>query len=84
MTINAIAKSTFGVYLLHDNMYRNFIWDNLLKISTKFQNLFFPIIAIGIVAMIFISCALIDYIRERLFNATIYRMDSHYKKMSQP
>lgn len=67
-TINAIAKSTFGVYLLHDNMYRNFIWDNLLKISTKFQNLFFPIIAIGIVAMIFISCALIDYIRERLFN----------------
>ena len=81
--INIIAKSTFGIYLLHDNMYRDFIWNNLLKISTKFQNLFFPIIAIGIVAMIFISCALIDYIRERLFNATIYRMDSHYKKMSQ-
>ena len=81
-TINAIAKSTFGVYLLHDNMYRNFIWDNLLKISTKFQNTFFPIIAIGIVAMIFISCSLIDCIRERLFNATIYRMGSHQKKMS--
>ena len=80
-TINAIAKSTFGVYLLHDNMYRDFIWDNLLKISTKFQNLFFPIIAIGIVVLIFISCSLIDYIRERLFNATIYRMDSRHKKM---
>ena len=33
-TINIIAKSTFGIYLLHDNMYRDFIWNNLLKIPS--------------------------------------------------
>ena len=82
-TINIIAKSTFGIYLLHDNMYRDFIWNDLLKISTKFQSPLFPIIAIGIGTMIFISCTLIDCIREWLFGATIYRLDSYRQKMSQ-
>ena len=71
-TINIIAKSTFGIYLLHDNMYRDFIWDKLLKISAKFQSSLFPIIAIGIGIIIFISGTVIDCIRERLFNATIH------------
>lgn len=83
-TINIIAKSTFGIYLLHDNMYRDFIWNNFFEISTKFQNSFFPIIAIGIVVVVFISCSLIDCIREWLFGATIYRLDSYRQKMSQP
>lgn len=83
-TINIIAKSTFGIYLLHDNMYRDFIWNDLLKISTKFQSPVFSIIAIGTGTMIFISCTLIDCIREWLFGATIYRLDSYRQKMSQP
>ena len=82
-TINTIAKSTFGIYLLHDNMYRNFIWDDLLKIPTRFQNPLFPIISIGTVVMIFISCLLIDYIRERLTTAAICRLNSKIRKSLQ-
>lgn len=44
-TINTIAKLTFGIYLLHDNMYRNFIWDGLLKMPNHFQSALFPVIA---------------------------------------
>lgn len=67
-TINTIAKSTFGIYLLHDNMYRNFIWDDLLKMPDHFQSALFPVIAVGNVIFIFVSCFLIDYMREWLFN----------------
>lgn len=68
-TINTIAKSTFGIYLLHDNMYRNYIWDNLLKMPELFRSVFFPALAVGNVIFIFASCFLIDYMRECLFNA---------------
>ena len=67
-TINTIAKSTFGIYLLHDNMYRNFIWGDLLKMPDHFQSALFPVIAVGNVIFIFVSCFLIDYMREWLFN----------------
>lgn len=66
-TINTIAKSTFGIYLLHDNMYRNFIWDDLLKIPNHFQSVLFPAIALGSTIFIFGGCFLIDYVREELF-----------------
>lgn len=67
-TINTIAKSTFGIYLLHDNMYRNFIWEDLLKMPDHFQSVLFPVIAVGSAIFIFMSCFMIDYMREQLFN----------------
>lgn len=67
LVINMIAKSTFGVYLLHDNMYRSYLWHNIFEISIKFQNNLFPVIAVGIVLLIFFICVCIDYLREKLF-----------------
>lgn len=65
--INLIAKSTFGIYLLHDNVYREYLWNNLFQISAKYQNLWFPIIAVMIGILIFGVCFIIDYIRDTFF-----------------
>lgn len=75
--INSIAKSTFGVYLLHDNAYREYLWNDLLQISTKYQNLWFPIMAVIVSILIFCGCLIIDYMRRIFFKGLANRLQLH-------
>lgn len=66
--LTLIGGCTFGVYLLHDNSYgRVFLWKDLLH-TAQMAN--YPV-AIGLVLLIvcgvFISCALLDWVRGCLF-----------------
>ncbi|MDE7454660.1 MAG: acyltransferase [Clostridia bacterium] len=68
--INSIAKTTFGVYLLHDHgLMRNFIWVELLKCPLHYQHKTFICFAIVAVLLVFVSCMIVDFIRELLFTA---------------
>ena len=64
-----ISPLTFGVYLIHDNLYfREYLWGSLLKTS-KLSNsglLILPI-GIGIVSLIFACCIAIEFLRQQLF-----------------
>ena len=66
--INKIASLSFGIYLIHDNTYvRNFIYKFLsiqgkLVISYKF--IFFILF---ITFYIYMSCAIIEFIRQVIF-----------------
>lgn len=63
--INAIASCTFGVLLIHANSdtMRQWLWQDTLKCTTLYHFDDFYIYAILIVFMVFILCAIIDYIR---------------------
>ncbi len=63
--INAVATSTFGIYLIHENVFlRNFIWKNIVQ-GNKYINSPVLIInaIIGVIA-IFVICSIISFIIE--------------------
>ena len=63
--INKVAKTTFGIYLIHDSIFaRSFIWHGILKVDTFWYNkVLFPIYAIAIVVLVFCVCCIIDAFR---------------------
>lgn len=88
--VNAVAATTFGVYLLHDAPYiRYVIWKELLKIDTVYMRKYFLFIAVTDIIVIFACCALIDiarviYIEPQMFQIInektgIFR-NRYYKK----
>lgn len=64
-TINALAATTFGVYLLHDSVVgRELIWNTVFKVDTVlYQSHWFPVLAIVVVFAVFFACAAFDYMR---------------------
>lgn len=76
--INAISATTFGVYLIHDNMYmRNFLWTKLFKnaMFTDSSRLIpYSIIAVFVV---FITCSLIELIRINVFEVQYMKLVDH-------
>lgn len=66
--LNIISSTTFGIYLLHDNiLMRKFIWLEYFKVYEHFEdtNLFFY--SLKIIILVFIICSLLDFIRQTLF-----------------
>lgn len=66
--INKVAKTTFGIYLIHDSIFaREFIWHGILRIDTFWYNkVLFPIYAIVIIISAFLVCSIIDVFRIKL------------------
>lgn len=61
--INSIAKTTFGIYLLHESIpFKTIIWGGVQRYSEMF-GILLPLFSIFIVIMCFIVCSLLDYLR---------------------
>ena len=66
-TINAIAKTTFGILLIHDhNFLRHIFWNEIVITETHFESQKFLFVFAVSVIIIFYTCAVIDYIRMEL------------------
>lgn len=72
--INAIASTTFGIFLIHTNSetMRQFLWVDLFDNPGHYNQ---PLLAVVFVILLFASCSIIDYIRiitieKPLLNAT--------------
>lgn len=66
-TINYIAKSTFGVYLIHDNPFiREVLWCRIFKVASFAEGNFaiFVLHSFITVAIVFCCCTLIDILRR--------------------
>ena len=65
LRINCIAKTTFGIYLIHEGLFaRWWIWKGLLKVdSIQYFSKFFPLTAIASILIVFGVCSIIDYCR---------------------
>lgn len=66
--INAVAKTTFGIYLIHDHgLIRNALWSGWLQCPMHYQlNTFVCFAAVAVLA-VFTACMIIDLMRELLF-----------------
>ena len=63
-----VAPYTFGVYLIHDHLLvREWLWTSTFLHSCC-DNVLFPIIIIGLCAVIFFACVILDAIRKKLFS----------------
>lgn len=71
--INTVASTTFGIYLIHDSTVgRHFIWYKLFHcFDMQYQSRFFPLMALGTILIVFISCSLIDLLRQIIFEKKV-------------
>lgn len=61
------APYTFGVYLIHDHLLvRDWLW-NTVSLSSYCDKCLYPFMVIGICLVVFVTCAVIDAVRKKLF-----------------
>ena len=62
--INAVASTTFGIYLLHDNkLFLHYMWDNVLATYQYYDSILLPLYAVLVVVLIFVIGMIVDYVR---------------------
>ena len=63
--VNYIAGSTFGVYLIHDNLIvRHYLWKTILNTSSYYNSSNLILFAIAALVLIYVACTGIDFIRR--------------------
>ena len=69
--INLFASTTLGVYILHDGLFKPFIWDMLFNTNAKLNGAFpaYHIIISSI--LIFVIFALVDILRQFIERHTV-------------
>lgn len=75
--IFTLAKTSFSVYLIHDNAnFKKVLWHDLFKTNEYFYaniiNLLIHIVST--VVIIYVLCTIIELIREKIFEGTIYKI----------
>ena len=73
--VNIIGATTFGVFLIHTNKstMRHFLWSELFDNVGHLSDPHYAVRAIGVVLLIFVVCAYIDYLRIILFERPFFR-----------
>ena len=62
--INLIATATFGMHLIHDNVYvRDFLWNVLFEDSSLKNSIFLIPYSLLIIAIVFCGCTIIELFR---------------------
>ena len=73
--INKLAGCTFGIYLIHDNPYiRKFLWIDLFKNAQYVNSKYMIIHLIFSVSIVYISCTIIEYIRQKIMTRFLKKL----------
>jgi len=73
--INLIGASTFGVLLIHDNIYvRNYLWESLFKNASFANSGYLTIYEIIVVFVVFSICIAIDMLRIYLLEKPFFKL----------
>ena len=72
--INTVAASAFGVLLIHANSdaMRQWLWKDVLNNMAMYESSLLVVHAIGSVALVYIICTVIDYLRIRFIEAPFF------------
>ena len=63
--VNLIASTTYGVYLIHDNLYiRGVLWTQILKTPSWVSNPWLFLYGAFAVFVVFVVCGIIDLLRQ--------------------
>lgn len=70
--VNTLASTTFAVLLIHDhNFFRGVLWTSIVNVPSLWYSRAFPFYMISVSIIIFISCSVIDILRQRLVEIRI-------------
>ena len=76
-TVDVVASTCFGVYLLHENPLAygpSSFWQRLFHVGTRqFISPWFPLFAILDTFLVFAVCAMVDLLRQRFLNPFLDR-----------
>lgn len=81
--INTVAASTFGVLLIHANSdaMRLWLWNDVCNNVGFYTSKYLVIHALVCVAIIYVACTLIDYLRIRFIERPVFKyLDKIYDK----
>lgn len=68
-TINQIARCTFGIFLIHDNVWvRDFLWKQLFRIGLWYESKWLMLFSCGAVAVVFLGCLVIEMVRLKVLD----------------
>lgn len=79
--INAIAKTTFGIYILHEaplfyiNKENPFLFSRILKIGEHESSPYYIFYLIGMVFLVFFVCSVLEYCRSLVFEKHLLDKD---------
>jgi len=73
--INTLASTIFGVFLIHANSdaMRKWLWQDVFDNAGAYATQTFWIHSIAVVALVFITCACIDYLRIIVLECPLFR-----------
>src|SRR5574344_2233665 len=76
VTINAIASTTFGIYLLHECPFlRPVIWQSTLHVlDFQYVSELYPLFAILSILSVFVIGMLIDFVRQKTLDLWLTRL----------
>ena len=82
--INLIALTTFGIYLIHENVYIRGLWGSIVKLFYSFLGSYILTFLL-VVLLVFIICMVIDLIRintvHRLTKKLLVKIDKIEEKI---
>ena len=74
--INCISATTFGIYLIHDNVYfRSYFWKNVFHTEDYYYSDTLWLHALICIICIFVCCSMIEFVRGRVFDFLIHKLE---------
>lgn len=71
--VNIVASTTFGIYLLHDNVWmREFLWIHLFRNSSYLDTPYQIVHSLAVTTTVFAACSLIEYLRIRYLERPLF------------
>lgn len=65
--INLVAKTTLGIYMIHDNdVLRSFIWNDVFKMESQFSSDYYLLTSICTILCVFVAGMIFDFLRVKL------------------
>ena len=80
--INNIAKSTFGVLLIHANsdIMRKWLWTDLLDCTTFYNSSMFFVHAVCSVIGVYIACVIIELLRIYFIEKPFFKFVNSFRR----
>lgn len=73
--VNLIASSTFGIYLIHDNIFlREIIWKDIFNVSNYAQSTWFIFYSLAVVSIVFVVSSIIELIMQNLVQTRLMKL----------
>ena len=72
--INRISLTTFGIYLIHENVFiKNILWNGIFHAYEWYKSPFMIVNVLSSSVIVFVFCSAIDFLRIKTFEQKILR-----------